>query len=51
MDSKYTGFPCRNLILPIKLKMKIAILAAISWRTPLQKYGPWGQIASYLAEG
>ncbi|MCE7039723.1 glycosyltransferase family 4 protein [Dyadobacter sp. CY312] len=31
--------------------MKIAILSSIAWRTPPRKYGPWEQVASYLAEG
>lgn len=31
--------------------MKIAILAPIVWRTPPEKYGPWEQIASNVAEG
>ena len=31
--------------------MKVAILAPIAWRTPPQKYGPWEQVASNIAEG
>lgn len=31
--------------------MKIAILAPIAWRTPPQKYGPWEQVCSNIAEG
>ena len=31
--------------------MKIAILAPIAWRTPPEKYGPWEQVASNIAEG
>lgn len=31
--------------------MKIAILSSIAWRTPPQKYGPWEQVASNIAEG
>lgn len=31
--------------------MKVAILSSIAWRTPPRKYGPWEQVASYLAEG
>jgi len=32
-------------------RMKVAILAPIVWRTPPQKYGPWEQVASNVAEG
>jgi glycosyltransferase involved in cell wall biosynthesis len=31
--------------------MKVAILSPIAWRTPPEKYGPWEQVASTLAEG
>jgi len=31
--------------------MKVAILAPIAWRPPPRKYGPWGQVASNIAEG
>ncbi len=31
--------------------MKIAILSPIAWRTPPEKYGPWEQVASNIAEG
>lgn len=31
--------------------MKIAVLAAIAWRTPPEHYGPWEQIASNITEG
>jgi glycosyltransferase involved in cell wall biosynthesis len=31
--------------------MKVAILAAIAWRTPPRHYGPWEQVASNIAEG
>jgi glycosyltransferase involved in cell wall biosynthesis len=31
--------------------MKVAILSPIAWRTPPEKYGPWEQIASNIAEG
>ena len=31
--------------------MKIAILAPIAWRTPPEKYGPWEQVTSNIAEG
>jgi glycosyltransferase involved in cell wall biosynthesis len=31
--------------------MKIAILSPIAWRTPPDKYGPWEQVASNIAEG
>ncbi|MFA6770022.1 MAG: glycosyltransferase family 4 protein, partial [Bacteroidales bacterium] len=31
--------------------MKVAILAPIAWRTPPEKYGPWEQVASNIAEG
>lgn len=31
--------------------MKIAVLAAIAWRTPPEHYGPWEQVASNIAEG
>ncbi|HLN72006.1 MAG TPA: glycosyltransferase family 4 protein [Prolixibacteraceae bacterium] len=31
--------------------MKIAVLAPIAWRTPPQKYGPWEQVCSNIAEG
>ena len=31
--------------------MKIAILSPIAWRTPPEKYGPWEQVASDVAEG
>ena len=33
------------------LKMKIAILSPVTWRTPPLKYGPWEQVASNIAEG
>ncbi|KQS24653.1 glycosyltransferase family 4 protein [Dyadobacter sp. Leaf189] len=31
--------------------MRVAILSSIAWRTPPRNYGPWEQVASYLAEG
>lgn len=31
--------------------MKIAVLAAIAWRTPPEHYGPWEQVASNITEG
>ncbi|MHA4847724.1 glycosyltransferase family 4 protein [Flavitalea antarctica] len=31
--------------------MKIAVLSPIAWRTPPEKYGPWEQVASAVAEG
>ena len=31
--------------------MKLAVLAPIAWRTPPEKYGPWEQVASSVAEG
>jgi len=31
--------------------MKIAVLSPIAWRTPPEKYGPWEQVASNMAEG
>ncbi len=31
--------------------MKIAILSPVAWRTPPRHYGPWEQIASWIAEG
>jgi len=31
--------------------MKIAILSPVAWRTPPEKYGPWEQVASNIAEG
>lgn len=31
--------------------MKVAIIAPIAWRTPPEKYGPWEQVASNIAEG
>jgi len=31
--------------------MKLAVLSPVAWRTPPQKYGPWEQIASNVAEG
>lgn len=31
--------------------MKVAILAPIAWRTPPEKYGPWEQVTSNIAEG
>ncbi len=31
--------------------MKVALLAPIAWRTPPEKYGPWEQVASNIAEG
>lgn len=31
--------------------MKIAILAPIAWRSPPEKYGPWEQVTSNIAEG
>jgi glycosyltransferase involved in cell wall biosynthesis len=31
--------------------VKIAVLAAIAWRTPPEHYGPWEQVASNIAEG
>ncbi|MFX1443288.1 MAG: glycosyltransferase family 4 protein [Promethearchaeota archaeon] len=33
------------------MKLKIAILAPIAWRTPPKKYGPWELVASNLTEG
>ena len=31
--------------------MKVAIIAPIAWRTPPEKYGPWEQVTSNIAEG
>ncbi len=31
--------------------MRIAILSPIAWRTPPRHYGPWEQVASWIAEG
>jgi glycosyltransferase involved in cell wall biosynthesis len=31
--------------------MKIAILSPLAWRTPPERYGPWEQVASSVAEG
>ena len=31
--------------------MKVAVLSPIAWRTPPEKYGPWEQVASNVAEG
>jgi glycosyltransferase involved in cell wall biosynthesis len=31
--------------------MKIAILSSVAWRTPPEKYGPWEQVTSNIAEG
>jgi glycosyltransferase involved in cell wall biosynthesis len=31
--------------------MKIALLSPVAWRTPPEKYGPWEQVVSSLAEG
>jgi glycosyltransferase involved in cell wall biosynthesis len=31
--------------------MKIAILAAVAWRTPPRHYGPWERVAGLLADG
>ncbi len=32
-------------------KMKVAVLAPISWRTPPRHYGPWEWVVSQLTEG
>ena len=32
-------------------KLRVAVLAPISWRTPPRHYGPWEQFASLLTEG
>ena len=32
-------------------KLKIAMLAPISWRTPPRHYGPWEQVTSSITEG
>ena len=31
--------------------MRIAVLSPAAWRTPPEKYGPWEQVASNVAEG
>lgn len=33
------------------MRMKIAVLAPVAWRTPPRHYGPWEQMASNVAEG
>lgn len=33
------------------MKMKVAVLAPVAWRTPPRHYGPWEQVASNIAEG
>lgn len=33
------------------MKLKIAELAPISWRTPPRQYGPWELVTSYITEG
>lgn len=33
------------------VKMKIAVLAPVAWRTPPRHYGPWEQVASNIVEG
>ncbi len=35
----------------LNLKMKIAVLSPVAWRTPPRKYGPWEQVASNITEG
>jgi hypothetical protein len=32
-------------------RLRVAVLAPISWRTPPRHYGPWEQFASLLTEG
>lgn len=36
---------------PGYLRMKIALLSPIAWRTPPLKYGPWEQVVSNITEG
>ena len=33
------------------MKIKVAILSPVVWRTPPRKYGPWEQVASNITEG
>ena len=33
------------------MKMKVAVLSPVAWRTPPRHYGPWEQVASNIAEG
>jgi len=33
------------------VKMKVAILSPVAWRTPPRHYGPWEQVASNITEG
>lgn len=35
----------------IFLKMKIAMLSPIAWRTPPRNYGPWERVVSLITEG
>ena len=32
-------------------KLRVAVLAPVSWRVPPRHYGPWEQFASLLTEG
>jgi len=33
------------------MKIKVAVLSPVAWRTPPRHYGPWEQVASNVAEG
>ena len=37
--------------LGVESKLRIAVLAPISWRVPPRHYGPWELFASLLTEG
>lgn len=39
------------MLTPSNPKLKIAMLAPISWRTPPRHYGPWEQVAASITEG
>ncbi|MGB5186104.1 MAG: hypothetical protein WBO84_03120, partial [Acidimicrobiia bacterium] len=36
---------------PSSDRLRVAVLAPISWRVPPRHYGPWEQFASLLTEG
>jgi glycosyltransferase involved in cell wall biosynthesis len=39
------------LVVKKEIKMKVAVLSPVAWRTPPRHYGPWEQVASNITEG
>jgi glycosyltransferase involved in cell wall biosynthesis len=51
VESKRYARPFMPTLAPIPDRLRVAMLAPISWRVPPRRYGPWEQFVSLLTEG